>query len=52
MEAFAKLKRAVMKEPILRLLDHIKTFEIYINTLDFIIGEALVQVGHYVTLKN
>ncbi|XP_068666698.1 uncharacterized protein [Aristolochia californica] len=51
-EAFEDLKGAVMAEPVLKLADHSKTFEVHIDASDFAIGGVLEQDGHPVAYES
>ncbi|KAJ8459553.1 hypothetical protein OPV22_032479 [Ensete ventricosum] len=43
---FQDVKNAVLEEPILRLPDYGKSFEVHTNASDFAIGGVLMQEGH------
>ncbi|CAL2230768.1 unnamed protein product [Prunus armeniaca] len=50
--AFDELKRAPMEEPMLRLLDLSKPFEVHIDASDSAIGGVLMQDGHPLAFKS
>lgn len=50
--AFEDLKQAVMEEPVLRLPDHSKPFEVHTDASDFAIGGVLVQEGHPIAYES
>ncbi|KAI5316908.1 hypothetical protein L3X38_036615 [Prunus dulcis] len=50
--AFDELKRALMEEPMLRLPDLNKPFEVHIDASDFAIGGVLMQDGHPLAFKS
>nr|GEV01859.1 hypothetical protein [Tanacetum cinerariifolium] len=49
--AFESLKKAVMKEPVLRLPDVTMPFELHTDASDFAIGGVLTQDGHLITFE-
>ncbi|XP_020082254.1 uncharacterized protein LOC109705882 [Ananas comosus] len=51
-EAFEDLKRAVTKDPMLRLPDCSRTFEVHTDASDFAIGGVLVQDGHPIAYES
>ncbi|XP_020101642.1 uncharacterized protein LOC109719402 [Ananas comosus] len=51
-EAFEDLKRAVTEDPVLRLPDCSRTFEVHTDASDFAIGGVLVQDGHPIAYES
>lgn len=49
---FDKIKRVISSEPVLKLLNFTKTFEMYINALDYVLGSVLVQERHPITFES
>ncbi|GKF05975.1 reverse transcriptase, partial [Tanacetum coccineum] len=50
--AFESLKKAVMEEPVLRLLDVTMPFELHTDASDFAIGGVLMQDGHPIAFES
>ena len=50
--AFATLKEAISKEPVLRLSNFGKPFEVHTNTSNFALRGVLVQEGHTVGFES
>ena len=50
--AFATLKDAVSKEPILQLSDFGKPFEVHTDVSNLALGGVLVQEGHLVAFES
>ncbi|GJX54506.1 PTI1-like tyrosine-protein kinase [Tanacetum coccineum] len=50
--AFESLKKVVMEEPVLRLLDVIMPFELHTDASDFAIGGVLMQDGHLIAFES
>nr|GEY17469.1 reverse transcriptase [Tanacetum cinerariifolium] len=50
--AFESLKKAVMKEPVLRLPDVTIPFELHTDASDFSIGGVLMQDGHPIAFES
>nr|GEU66337.1 hypothetical protein VITISV_008583 [Tanacetum cinerariifolium] len=50
--AFESLKKAVMEEPVLRLLDVTIPFELHMDASDFAIGGVLMQDGHPIAFES
>ncbi|GKD20862.1 putative nucleotidyltransferase, ribonuclease H [Tanacetum coccineum] len=50
--AFESLKKAVMKEPVLRLPDVTMPFELHTDASDFAIGGVLMQDGHPIAFES
>nr|GFC05656.1 reverse transcriptase [Tanacetum cinerariifolium] len=50
--AFESLKKAVMKEPMLRLPDVTMPFELHTDASDFAIGGVLMQDGHLIAFES
>ena len=50
--AFAALKDAISKEPVLRLLDFGKPFEVHTDASNLALGGVLVQEGHPVAFES
>nr|GEV73282.1 hypothetical protein CTI12_AA187700 [Tanacetum cinerariifolium] len=50
--AFKSLKKAVMKEPVLRLPDVTMPFELHTDASDFSIGGVLMQDGHLIAFES
>ncbi|KAL5794660.1 hypothetical protein ACOSP7_003254 [Xanthoceras sorbifolium] len=51
-EAFEGLKKAVTEEPVLRLPDHSKPYEVQTDASDFAIGGVLMQEGHPIAFES
>ncbi|KAL5732606.1 hypothetical protein ACOSQ2_032298 [Xanthoceras sorbifolium] len=51
-EAFEGLKKAVTEEPVLRLLDHSKPYEVQTDASNFAIGGVLMQDGHPIAFES
>ncbi|KAM2418624.1 hypothetical protein ACFX1W_025288 [Malus domestica] len=51
-EAFERLKKALMEEPVLRLPDLSKPFELHTDASDFAIGGVLMQEGHPIAYES
>ncbi|CAN6567559.1 unnamed protein product [Malus baccata var. baccata] len=51
-EAFERLKKALMEEPVLRLPDLSKAFELHTDASDFAIGGVLMQEGHLIAYES
>ncbi|CAN6566578.1 unnamed protein product [Malus baccata var. baccata] len=51
-EAFERLKKALMEEPVLRLPDLSKPFELHTDASDFDIGGVLMQEGHPIAYES
>lgn len=51
-KAFDKLKEAVTEEPVLRLPDSSKSFEVNTDASDFAIGGVLMQEGHPIAYES
>ena len=50
-ETFESLKKIVIEEPILILLDYIKAHEAHIDASDFALGDRLMQLGALLPLR-
>ena len=50
--AFATLKEAISKEPVLRLPNFGKPFEVHTDTSNLALGGVLVQDGHLVAYES
>ncbi|VFQ91468.1 unnamed protein product [Cuscuta campestris] len=50
--AFEELKEAVIKEPVLTLLDHTKPYEVQTDAFDYALGGVLMQKGHPVAYES
>ena len=46
------MKMAIIKELILALPDHTKSYEVQTDAFNFAIGGVLIQDGHLVAFKN
>ncbi|CAN6455079.1 unnamed protein product [Victoria cruziana] len=51
-DAFDRLKKALVQEPVLKLPDHTKEFEIHTDASDFAIGGVLMQEGHPIAYES
>ncbi|CAM8951311.1 unnamed protein product [Rhodiola kirilowii] len=51
-EAFDSLKKAICEEPVLRLADHTRPFELHTDASDFAIGGVLMQDGHPIAYES
>ncbi|CAM8999173.1 unnamed protein product [Rhodiola kirilowii] len=51
-DAFDSLKRVICEEPVLRLADHTKPFELHTDASDFAIGGVLMQDGHPIAYES
>lgn len=51
-EALQELKEAVMQEPMMRLSDVMRPFELHTEASDFSIGGVLVQEGHPIAYES
>ena len=51
-QAFEDLKKALMEEPVLRLPDLSKPFEVHTDASDFAIGGVLMQEGHPIAFES
>ena len=50
--AFEQLKKAILEEPVLALLDHTKPFEVQTDASDFAIGGVLMQKCHPIAFES
>ncbi|KAK9004984.1 hypothetical protein V6N11_042434 [Hibiscus sabdariffa] len=50
--AFEKLKEAMAREPVLKLSDHAKPFEVHTDASDVAIGGVLMQEGHPIVFES
>ncbi|KAK8586224.1 hypothetical protein V6N13_130745 [Hibiscus sabdariffa] len=50
--AFEKLKEAMVSEPVLKLPDHAKPFEVHTDASDVAIGGVLMQEGHPIAFES
>ena len=52
LRAFEELKKAILEELVLALLDHTKPFEVQMDASDFAIGGVLMKEGHPIVFDN
>lgn len=51
-KAFEGLKVAILEKSVLALLNFSKTFEVYTDASDYVIGGVLMQERHPITFKS